>query len=122
MTGTLTLIGAGKRYDIHDFTQVRTLGKPITIDGIPTAELLEAYKLVTAYEVEFYVEEQFWSQVIISEYALRLCGLDTTDGVTMSFEEDGKGTEYHYDFVPIVSPYCRIMRWKAVRRWKRCMS
>lgn len=92
--------GEELRY-IHDFTQVKTLGKPITIDGIPTAELLEAYKLVTAYEVEFYVEEQFWSQVIISEYALRLCGLDTTDGVTMSFDEDGELTEYHYDFVPI---------------------
>ena len=92
--------GEELRY-IHDFAQVRTLGKPITIDGIPAEEILEAYKQVTAYEVEFYVEEQFWSQVIISEYALRLCGLDTTDGVTMSFEEDGKGTEYHYDFVSI---------------------
>ena len=92
--------GEELRY-IHDFAQVRTLGKPITIDGILTEEILDAYKQVTAYEVEFYVEEQFWSQVIISEYALRLCGLDTTDGVTMSFEEDGELTEYHYDFVPI---------------------
>lgn len=86
---------------IHDFTQVNTLGKPIAIDGIPAVELLDAYKQVTAYELEFYVEEQFWSQVIINEYALRLCGVDTTDGITMSFEEDGVMTEYHYDFVPI---------------------
>ena len=86
---------------IHDFSQVNTLGKPITIDEIPAVELLDAYKQVTAYELEFYVEEQFWSQVIISEYALRLCGVDTTDGITMSFEEDGVMTEYHYDFVPI---------------------
>jgi hypothetical protein len=35
--------GEELRY-IHDFTQVNTLGKPIAIDGIPTVEILDAYK------------------------------------------------------------------------------
>lgn len=92
--------GEEKLY-IHDFTQINEYGAPLTIEGVPYTELLEAYKQVAAYELDFYVENQFESQVIINEYMLRLCGVDTSDGVTMTFE-NGSGTEeYHYDFVPI---------------------
>lgn len=86
---------------LHDFTQINEYGVPITIDGVPLAEVLEAYKQVTAYELDFYVENQFESQVIVNEYALRLCGVDTSDGVTMTFENGAESVEYHYDFVPI---------------------
>lgn len=86
---------------IHDFTQINECGTPLTIDGVPAAEVLEAYKQVTSYELDFYVEEQFWTNVIINEYALRLCGVDTSDGVTMTFDNQGAVQEYHYDFVPI---------------------
>lgn len=92
--------GEEKLY-IHDFTQINEYGAPLTIDGIPFSELLEAYKQVAAYELDFYVENQFESQVIINEYMLRLCGVDTSDGVTMTFENESGTEEYHYDFVPI---------------------
>lgn len=92
--------GEEKLY-IHDFTQINEYGVPLTIDGIPFSELLEAYKQVAAYELDFYVENQFESQVIINEYMLRLCGVDTSDGVTMTFENESGTEEYHYDFVPI---------------------
>ncbi len=86
---------------IHDFSQMNEYGAPLTIDGIPTSAVLEAYKQVTAYELDFYVENQFETQVIVNEYALRLCGVDTSDGVTMTFENGSESVEYHYDFVPI---------------------
>ena len=92
--------GEEKLY-IHDFTQINEYGAPLTIDGVPSSELLEAYKQVAAYELDFYVENQFESQVIINEYILRLCGVDTSDGVTMTFENESGTEEYHYDFVPI---------------------
>ena len=92
--------GEEKLY-IHDFTQINEYGAPLTIDGIPFSELLEAYKQVAAYELDFYVENQFESQVIINEYMLRLCGVDTSDGVTMTFENESGTEEYHYDFEPI---------------------
>lgn len=92
--------GEEKLY-IHDFTQINEYGAPLTIDGMSSSELLEAYKQVAAYELDFYVENQFESQVIINEYMLRLCGVDTSDGVTMTFENESGTEEYHYDFVPI---------------------
>lgn len=92
--------GEEKLY-IHDFTQINEYGAPLTIDSMPSSELLEAYKQVAAYELDFYVENQFESQVIINEYMLRLCGVDTSDGVTMTFENESGTEEYHYDFVPI---------------------
>ncbi len=92
--------GEEKLY-IHDFTQINEYGAPLTIDGVTFSGLLEAYKQVAAYELDFYVENQFESQVIINEYMLRLCGVDTSDGVTMTFENGAGTEEYHYDFVPI---------------------
>lgn len=86
---------------IDDFNQVNEYGRPLTIDGEPTTEVLDAYKQITAYELDFYVEDQFWKNVIVNEYALRLCGVETYDGVTMTFESGDATMEYHYDFVPI---------------------
>lgn len=86
---------------IHDFTQINEYGAPLTIDGVPVADVLEAYKQVTAYELDFYVENQFETQVIVNEYALRLCGVDTSDGVIMTFDDGAGAVEYHYGFVPI---------------------
>lgn len=86
---------------IHDFTQINEYGAPLTIDGVPVADVLEAYKQVTAYELDFYVENQFETQVIINEYALQLCGVDTSDGVIMTFDNQGEVQEYHYNFVLI---------------------
>ncbi|MBQ7776446.1 MAG: hypothetical protein IJ379_11065 [Lachnospiraceae bacterium] len=85
---------------IDDFTQVN-MHKPVTIDGRPIDEVCQAYKEVSSYEVDFYAEEVFWANVLVNEYALRLCGVDTSDGVTMTFQEGEEVVEYHYDFVPI---------------------
>lgn len=86
---------------LQDFTQIKELGKPMTLDGWPISDVLAAYKQVAAYELDFYVEDQFWRNVIVNEYALRLCGVDTSDGVTMTFDNEGEALEYHYDFVSI---------------------
>lgn len=89
-----------QRY-IDDFTQMQTYGRPLTIDGIPTEELLAAYKEVASYELDFYAENQFYSSAIVSESRLRLCGIDTSDGVVMTFDNDGVEIEHTYRFVTV---------------------
>ena len=86
---------------VDDFTVFRTYGKPLTIDGISSEEILVAYKQVSSYEVDYYIEAQFWGNVITHEPSLRLCGVDTSDGVVMTFDDEGKELEQRFEFVPI---------------------
>lgn len=86
---------------INDFTQIQTYGKPLTIDDIPIEDILAAYKEMASYELEFYIENQFFESIIVREPYLRLCGIDTSDGVTMTFENNGAQEEYTYEFVPV---------------------
>ncbi len=86
---------------IHDFTQMQQLGRPLTINGIDAKAICEAYKEVASYELDFYIEEIFYQNAVILEYALRLCGVDTSQGVTMTFDSEGNIEEYVYQFVPI---------------------
>lgn len=93
--------GGGEGQYIDDFTVIWTYGKPLTIDGVACEEVLAAYKEVCSYEVDYYAEAQFWGNVITYEPGLRLCGVDTSDGVVMTFDNDGTLLEHSFDFVPI---------------------
>lgn len=86
---------------IDDFTVIRDYGKPLTIDGIPSEEVLAAYKTVCSYELDVYAETAFWENVIRYEPFLRLCGIDTHDGVQMCFDAAGGEVEHSFDFVPL---------------------
>lgn len=90
----------GGRY-VDDFTVFETYGKPLTIDGVSTEEILATYKEVSSYEVAYYAEAQFWGSVISYEPALRLCGVDTSDGVVMRFDHEGKEVEQSFGFVAL---------------------
>ena len=90
----------GARY-VDDFTVFKTYGKPLTIDGIPGEEILEVYKEVSSYETDYYAEAQFWGSVITYEPSLRLCGVDTSDGVVMSFDDEGRVVEQTFTFVSL---------------------
>lgn len=91
----------GQARYIDDFTVIRDYGTPLTIDGAPSEEVLAAYKEVSSYEVDYYADAQFWENVILYEPSLRLCGVDTSDGVVMTFNAEGTEAEYHFDFVPL---------------------
>lgn len=86
---------------IDDFTAIRTCGRPLTINGIPSEDVLAAYREVFSYETDYYAEASFWQNVIIGEETLQLCGIDTSDGVVMSFNVDGTDSELHFDFVTL---------------------
>lgn len=86
---------------IDDFTAILTYGRPLTINGIPSEDVLAAYREVFSYETDYYAEASFWQNVIIGEETLQLCGIDTSDGVVMSFNVDGTDSELHFDFVTL---------------------
>ena len=90
----------GGRY-VDDFTVFKTYGKPLSIDGIPSEELLAAYKEVSSYETDYYAEAIFWGRVITYEPFLQLCGVDTSDGVVMCFDDGGKEVEQSFGFVAL---------------------
>ncbi|MBQ7919345.1 MAG: S41 family peptidase [Lachnospiraceae bacterium] len=86
---------------VDDFTVFKTYGKPLSIDGIPCEKLLAAYKEVSSYETDFYAEAIFWGRVITYEPSLRLCGVDTSDGVVMCFDDGGKEVEQSFGIVAL---------------------
>lgn len=92
--------GSDYRY-IDDFTAIQTYGRPLTINGALCQDVLAAYRAVFSYETDYYAEASFWQNVIICEQTLQLCGIDTSDGVVMSFNVDGTDSELHFDFVTL---------------------
>lgn len=90
-----------KSYYINDFTQLKELGVPILINGIETKTVLETFKTVFSYELDFYAEKVFVDNVLCNKTYLNLCNVDTTNGVTMTFNCNGEKQNYHYNFVPI---------------------
>ena len=91
---------AQERY-IDDFTQLRTYGNPVAVDGVPVDEIFDTYREMASYELEFYAERLFFGSAIVREQSLDMCGIDTSDGVVITFEKDGGQEEYTYQFVPL---------------------
>ncbi len=88
-----------ERY-LNDFSPLRNYGMPIAVDGIAAEELSSVYKEHASFEVEAYAREQFFNNAILCSSLLRLCGVDTSDGVVMSFERDGASDDVSFDLVP----------------------
>ncbi|MBQ3793755.1 MAG: S41 family peptidase [Lachnospiraceae bacterium] len=84
---------------INDSTQLNELGLPDQINGTPTEEVLEEYLKVFQYEREEYARACF-DKVLQKESQLRLCGVDTSDGVTYTFQTEDGPKDYHYTFAP----------------------
>jgi hypothetical protein len=86
---------------IDNFKQLDDYGLPLNIDGVPTQELLDTYLSITSYELPFYAEARFLNSVIVAEPMLTFCGVDTADGVDMTFSTDEGEQTFHYVFVPL---------------------
>ena len=86
---------------ISDFTQIKEYGVPSSINGIDINSILTTFKNQSSYETEAYVKDLFYNSKIISQIDLNYCGIDTTNGVTFSYQTKNGPLEFHYDFVPI---------------------
>ena len=91
----------GKTLYIDNFKQLDDYGAPLTIDGFPTQVLLDRYLSLASYEFSFYAEARFLKSVIVAEQLLTFCGVDTSDGVDMTFLTGEGAQTFHYVFVPL---------------------
>lgn len=93
---------------IHDITQLEEYGLPVAVDSFSTEELLEKFKNYNSYETDYGIEQSFYNEYLFREDTLRLCGVDTSDGVVFKYkyeipQNDGISInaecEYLYQFV-----------------------
>lgn len=89
-----------ERY-VDDFELIHSYGNPVTINGISSQELLNTYKEMCSYETDYYAEACFWGNGIVTESILQMCGVDTSDGVTMTFQVNGKEITHKFQFVSL---------------------
>lgn len=89
-----------ERY-VDDFDLIHSYGNPVTINGISSQELLNTYKEMCSYETDYYAEACFWGNGIVTESILQMCGVDTSDGVTMTFQVNGKEITHKFQFVSL---------------------
>ena len=85
---------------INDFSQINDYGKPVSINGIPTEDIYQSYLAMASYELDFYAEAKFKNSICY-EIPLRMYGVDTSNGVDMTFNTPNGEKTYHYKFVPI---------------------
>ena len=84
---------------IHDFTELWEYGTPIKINGEPTKDILDRFLGLYQYEREEYAVRVFEDNVIYSEQDMKLLDIDTSHGVTFTYDTDEGEKEYHYSFV-----------------------
>jgi len=86
---------------IDNFKQLEDYGAPLTINNVPTSEILDNFLSMIPVELRFYAEATFLKNFIINESLLTFSGVDTTDGVNMTFQTDEGEQSFHYVFVPL---------------------
>ena len=95
--GHTTCFLLGEQRYINTLKQVREFGLPSMIDGIDIETIVEKSKELTSYELDAYRDYYFRNRYVVCEDTLALYGVDTQDGVIMSFDN---GDTYEYRFVP----------------------
>lgn len=90
-----------QRLYINDFTQIQSYGHPLSINGLSTDEVLEKYLSQSSYELLFYAEERFFQRALVAQDLLTWSGVDTSEGVDMTFMTEDGETTFHYSFVPL---------------------
>lgn len=91
----------GEERYIDDLAQAQEYGVPVQIDGEPMEEIYSRWLSRYSYEREVYAKDRFCGSAMLSESGLRLIGVDTSDGVSFTYEIDGEETSYTYRFVPL---------------------
>lgn len=84
---------------IYDYTELWEYGTPIKINGEPTKDILDRFLDLFQYEREEYAVRLFEDSIIISEQDMKLLGIETSNGVTFTYDTDEGEKEYHYSFV-----------------------
>ncbi len=91
----------GQSLYIDDITQLREYNDPVEINEIPVQDVLSEYLKLSSYELDFYAKAKFYDKMIVIQSWLELCGVDTTNGATFTYETENGRVFRTYKFVPI---------------------
>ena len=89
-----------KFYFIDDLTKLNEYGVPVKINGEPVEDVIARYRELSNCETEEYIMDRFTSEVLFYEKYLRWVGVDTSDGVTYTFDTDEGTVDCNYKIVP----------------------
>lgn len=97
---------------IDSFKQLDDYGVPLAINDVPISKIMDNFLSLIPVESQSYAEATFFKNVIISESFLNFSGVDTSDGVFMTFQTGEGEQTFHYVFVPIekVSKYAKSVK------------
>lgn len=85
---------------INDLTDILASNRLIAVNGEPCGDIFERFCSVYPEENREYSLSVFTSEVLIDREYLAWCGVDVSDGVAFTFEnESGESFERHYVFV-----------------------
>lgn len=89
---------------LSDLTPLQTWGMPISIDGMAAEQFVQSTLPLLSYETEEYARQQILAELVTSEHWMSYLGMDTTEGLSMTFETDaGQETvEFGYVFPELV--------------------
>jgi hypothetical protein len=86
---------------INSFQKIREKGKPDYINGEPIEDVYARFLTLSSYELEPYADALFLGNVMINKAYLTWIGVDTTDGVTFTYETEDGPVDDFYTFVPV---------------------
>ncbi|MDO5155581.1 MAG: S41 family peptidase [Eubacteriales bacterium] len=86
---------------INDFAQFKEDRELLAINGEPIEDVFQRFLTVFQYEREEYARAVFDNNVICNQDNLNWCGVDTSDGVTLTFKTEDGEQDYHYNFVSL---------------------
>lgn len=86
---------------IDDFTQAFAGYEIVAVNDVPVEEIYSNFLSIYQYELEDYARSVFYANILYSEDYLTWCGVDTSQGVSFTYDTGSGLQTYHYDFVPI---------------------
>ncbi|MBP7480773.1 MAG: S41 family peptidase [Spirochaetaceae bacterium] len=90
----------GEELFIDDFTIPVLYSKPVKINYQKIEEILSEYLLLSSYEYDFYAIRKFFDSSIYTKTSLEFMGIDTSTGVTFTYNDNGSPVNYFFEFVP----------------------
>ena len=93
---------SGDRY-IDDVSQIIQYGAPVKINGEPTEDVFERLLALCQYETLEWAKLNF-GDFFTNEACLALAGVDTSDGVTFTFDTGNDDLDAYCRFVPPDEP------------------
>ena len=85
---------------ISDFSELNKYGTPVQINGEPTEDVFNRFLAVYQYEMESYARATFEEGNLFYKNRMEWADVDTSDGITYTFDTEEGLKDFHYDFVP----------------------